>query len=130
MMGVMKRIISILCALCSAGCADPPSAASVCNKLVDAGIAAGCREEKPAGLGAAAVERYTFDLPSVQGKTGQVLRFENKATYTQTVDAFAATAFFAGPHRYGSEKALIFVQMNEGLSLELGKSAKATIEGL
>ena len=35
-----------------------------------------------------------------------------------------------GPHRYGSRKALVFVQANDGLSLEDGKKLKAIVDGL
>ena len=101
-----------------------------CKKLEAAGVAANCREDLPGGLGAAAVEKALFDLPSVPGKGGQVLRFEKEAYYEQTVDAFAAAALLAGPHRYGSKSKLIFVQMNDGAPLEVGKKAKEVVEGL
>jgi hypothetical protein len=112
------------------GCSKPVTSMDVCGKLVQAGVAASCREKKPEGLGAAAVEAADFDLPSVAGKTGQVLRFEKAVYYQNTYDAFAAAALLAGPHRYGSEKRLIFVQMNSGASLEDGKRAKGVIDSL
>ena len=126
----MRTVVVVLAAILVTGCAKKPTAMAVCAQLVDAGIASGCKEEKPGGMGAAAIERATFDLPSVKGKTGQVLRFEKAEYYTNTVDGFQRAATFAGPHRYGSEKALIFVQMNDGASLDVGKKTKAIVDAL
>jgi hypothetical protein len=112
------------------GCSKPPSALDVCHQLETAGVAAGCKEDKPGGLGAAAVEAAAFDLPSVPGKSGQVLRFDRDEFFSATEDAFGKAAILAGPHRYGSKKARIFVQMNEGASLEVGKRTKAVVDAL
>lgn len=112
------------------GCSKPTTAMDACRALEKAGVAANCREDKPGGLGAAAVENAQFDLPSVQGKTGQVMRFDREDAFTQTETAFMNAALLAGPHRYGNKKKMIFVQINEGLSLELGKSAKAAVDSL
>lgn len=100
------------------------------RQLVAQGAAANCRESKPEGLGAAAVEKVDFDLPSVAGKTGAVFRFEKDETFDQTVANFEKAAVLAGPHRYGSKKGLIFVQANSGLSLEEGKKLKAVVDAL
>ena len=82
------------------------------------------------GLSAAAVERFEFDLPSVPGKKGAVMRFDRDSFYDNTEESYGNAATLAGPHRYGSKKALIFVQANEGLSLEDGKKLKAIVDAL
>ena len=121
-----------LAALLLLGACGPkkPTGAEVCAKMTSAGLAANCREAKPGGLGAAAIENYAFDLPSVKGKTGQIMRFEKPEYYTTTVSAYQGAAAIAGPHRYGSEKALIFVQLNDGASLDVGKKTKALVDAL
>jgi hypothetical protein len=107
-----------------------PTAMSVCKKLEEAKVASGCKEDKPGGLGATAVEKAVFDLPSVPGKTGQVLRFEKAEHYKQTEDGYSKAALLAGPHRYGNEGKLIYLQMNEGASLDVGKKVKAIVAEL
>lgn len=112
------------------GCAKKPTAMEACKKLEIAGVASGCHESKPEGLGSAAVERAEFSLPTVPDKGGSVYRFDKEDTYTSTVTAFEKVAMLAGPHRYGSAKTLLFLQMNEGASLEVGKRAKAVMDAL
>ncbi len=112
------------------GCSKKPTAMDACRKIEASGVGAACKEDKPGGLGAAASEKAVFDLPSVPGKTGQVLRFEKEESYVTTEGSFEKAATLAGPHRYGSKKALIFVQANEGLSLEDGKKLKAAVGAL
>jgi len=111
------------------GCSTT-TAKSACESLAAVGVGTNCHETKPAGLGAAAIEAYAFDLPSVSGKTGRVLRFEKAEYYDSTVDSFAKAALLAGPHRYGNRGKLIFVQMNDKASLDVGKKAKAVVDGL
>lgn len=123
-------VSSFLAVLALVGCSKKPTAADVCQKLTGQGLAANCHEAKPGGLGAAAVERFDFDLPSVPGKSAGVMRFDKEETFDSTVRAFEGAAVLAGPHRYGNKKALIFVQANEGLSLEEGKKLKAAVDGL
>ena len=129
----MRRFALWVLIVSVSGCgllSSKPTAMDVCKKLEAEKIAAGCREDKPVGVGAAAVEKAAFDLPSVPGKTGQVLRYDKSETYKQAVDVFEKGAMLAGPHRYGNESKLIFVQMNDGASLELGKQTKAIVAGL
>lgn len=71
-----------------------------------------------------------FDLPSVPGKTGQVLRFAKSSDYEATVKAFDAAAVLAGRHRYGSSKALIFVQLNSEASSDVGAKAEGIVNAL
>lgn len=112
------------------GCSAKPSAVEVCGKLEAAGVARGCRADAPGGIGAAARDRAVFDLPSPAGATGQVLTFGKASDYTATVQAFDAAAVLAGRHRYGSESARVFVQMNAEASEELGAKARAVVSGL
>lgn len=127
----MKKIMVLCAALAMAACSsNKPSAMVVCQKIEAAGVGSGCREDKPGGLGAAAVERVEFDLPSVSGKKGAVMRFDREEFFSNTEDVYGKMALVAGPHRYGSKKALIFVQANEGLSLEDGKKLKAVVDAL
>lgn len=113
-----------------ASCTRQPSPREACAKLEASGIARGCHETKPEGLGARAREVWTFDLPSVPGKGGNVFGFEKSDDYDATVKGFEGAAILAGPHRYGNPGARIFVQMNSGASLEIGKQTRAIIEGL
>jgi hypothetical protein len=125
----MKKIAAVL-VLLSASCARQPSAAEVCAKLEAAGIARGCHEVKPGGISAGARERVDFDLVSVPGKGAGVMSYDSPEAYEACVKAHEAAAIIVGPHRYGSAKARIFVQMNEGASLEVGKKTRAIVEGL
>jgi hypothetical protein len=128
-MGRIKVVLVVALGML-AGCSKPLSAMDACRKLEQAGVAAGCREDKPEGLGASAIEKATFDLPSVPGKGGQVLRFGSDEAFRTTSAGFEKLALFAGPHRYGSPGTRIFVQFNNGASLEVGKKARSVIEGL
>lgn len=125
------RLPIVLLALL-AGCATKPSAADVCKKLEGAGVAAAgsCKQDKPIALAARAKEKFVFDLAGVPGKTGQVLSHASAEDYKATVDGFTAAAALAGPHRYGSEKALVFVQLNDKASLDVGNKAKGVVDAL
>lgn len=127
------RVLLAVCVLVSGlgGCkAARPTALEVCAKLVESGVAGGCKAEAPGGINVAAAEKAVFDLPSVPGETGQVLRFEKSSDYEATTKAYDAMAVLAGRHRYGSEKALIFVQLNSQASSEIGAKADAVVKGL
>ena len=105
-------------------------AAAVCVKIVELNVGANCTEAEPVGLGIGAIEKYEFELPSVPGESGQVLLFSDKATYDKTVAAYDEAASLAGPHRYGSPSALVFVQINEGLSAAEGQKVEQLVAGL
>lgn len=126
----MNRIVIALLVVGALGCGKKPTAMAVCKQIEAAGVGTGCKEDKPGGLGAAASEKAVFDLPTVPGKGGAVYAFPNDDAFEATEKAFEGAAMLAGPHRYGSKKARIFVQMNEGADLEVGKKAKAVVEGL
>lgn len=105
----MRLLLPIV--LLAAGCAQYPSAQDVCAKIATAGIGA------------------YFDLVHVPGKGGGVMSFDSKDDYDATVKAFGAAAMLAGPHRYGNEKALIFVQANDKMSNDEGAKLKAIVDG-
>lgn len=126
----IRIVLPLALLLLLPACAKRPTAMEACKKLEATGAAASCREDKPGGLGAAAVEKAVFDLPGAAGKTGQVLRFDKDDAYAATEASFTGAALLAGPHRYGSKKALIFVQANESASLEDGKKLKAAVDAL
>lgn len=125
MLGLGCSITLVAC-----GSSDTNSASSVCAKIEESGVGANCSQEEPAGLGIGATEKYAFDLPSVPGEGGQVLIFDDANTYEKTVEAYAEMASLAGPHRYGNEEALVFVQINEGLSTQDGETVKSIVDNL
>ncbi len=127
---MQKLIVLTIAVMCLAACSKKPSALETCQKLEAAGIAAGCKADQPAGLGAGAKEKVAFDLPSVAGKTGAVFTFGDDAAFDATVGAFEKAAILAGPHRYGSKKALTFVQINNGLAAADGAKAKGVVDAL
>jgi hypothetical protein len=117
-------IVSALSLSCSRGA----TAMSVCHMLEDQGVAAGCQSAAPEGLGAEAVERADFHLPTAPTKTGQVLRFGDAQTFDRAAQTFAG-AKGLGAHQYGSRKALVFLQMSEGPPL-MWERAKDLIDAL
>lgn len=124
----LSRSLLVAVSLLAFGCGKKPTAMAVCEKLVVAGVAANCEAKPPGGLGAAALEHVVFDIPG--GKTGQVMTFDKASDYTATTKAYDAAAVLAGRHRYGSESALTFVQLNSETPAELGTNAKTVVEAL
>lgn len=120
---------SLSLALC-ASCSRQPAAKDVCARLESEHLASGCHEALPKGLGARASALWDFDVPGTPGATGGVYTFATADDYKATVEGFAAAAILAGPHRYGSERARVFVQVSDKAPLDYGKKLKATIEGL
>ncbi len=110
-----------------------PSAGDVCHKLEAAGVAAKCQTASRGDLGAIArkaSEYVTFDLPSAPGKAGKVLLFRNAADHAEAIQGFEAASFLVGPHRYGSSKALIYVELNKAATADAGTKAAAVVAGL
>jgi hypothetical protein len=120
----------ILFGLCVVACGKKPAAADVCAKLVSVGVAANCRPDTPGGIGAAAKERVSFDLPSVPREHGQVLTFEKDEFYDTTEKAFGAAAALAGRHQYGKRAARVFVQLNSATPDDVAQKAKAVVDAL
>jgi hypothetical protein len=112
-----------------AGCSNRPTAMSVCRKLEDAHVAKDCKGDEPGGIGAAAKERVVFKLVESK-KTGQVLTFESHDAYTRTVDNFEKMKKLAGPHRFGDESTLVFVQLNSEASGEEVSGTHQVLDGL
>lgn len=129
------HVVVILLALAACKRSGPVgvSAGDVCYKLEAAGVALKCQTGSKGALGLiarSASEYVTFDLPSVPGKTGQVLRFRNAADYAEAVQGFEAASMLVGPHRYGSAKALIFVQLSSATPADVGAKAAVVVAGL
>jgi len=124
----MKNIVALSMLLL--GCANGPTSADACKKIEAAGLAKNCIEKKPGGLGAASDSTWSADLVEVPGEKLQVMHFPNEDTFTATVKSFEGAAFIAGPHRYSNKERRIFVQANNGLSLEGGKKLKSVVENL
>lgn len=103
---------------------------SVCAQIEQTGIGENCVRGEGTGLALAATEVYDFDLPSVPGEGGAVMAFDDVDLYEKTVQSYEDAAFLAGPHRYGSESAMIFVQINEGLSSSDGQKVKEIVDSL
>ena len=110
--------------------ASDSAAQRVCAEIERAGIGDNCVRGEGNGLQLAATEVYDFDLRSVPGEGGAVMAFDDVALYRKTVQAYEDAASLAGPHRYGSESALIFVQINEGLSSSDGQKVKEIVDSL
>ncbi len=120
----------VVAALSAFGCARRPSALDFCQKLQVAGVASGCHDVSPTGLGAAAIESAVFELTEVPEHDGTVYRFDNTASFDKTVDAFATAATLMGPNRFGSRKALIFVQVNSDAPSDIAANVKRLVEAL
>lgn len=104
-----------------------PSAVAVCEKLVAAGVASNCEEEGfSEGLDAAASSRARFDLPTVPGKSGQVLTFARSVDYAATAKAFNR----ATVRHYGSERALVFVQLSSEAPADVAAATAAVVKAL
>ncbi|WAC55559.1 hypothetical protein [Gordonia sp. SL306] len=56
--------------------------------------------------------------------------FSDSKIYDKTVAAYDEVAALAGPNRYGSSNALVFVQINDGLSAAEGQKVKQLVSGL
>ncbi len=121
--------IAIL-AMFAAACGKSPTAMSVCEQLAAGGVASNCHAGTPTGLGVGAAEDAEFDLPSVPGKGGMVLRFDKEDVYDKTVEAFSKAAMLSVPHRYGSRTTRIFVQMNNKATANVGAKAKSVVDAL
>ena len=126
----MRSLVLLALVLLPVGCSKPVTAIGVCGKLVEAKLATDCKTTPAAGLGLAATEHAEFNLPSVLGKTGQVMLFDRDAFYTSTVDAYGKAVAIAGPRQYGNPKARVFVQINSGASSEVGAKTKAVVDAL
>jgi hypothetical protein len=126
----LQATVVVVATLSAFGCGRRSSALDVCLKLQNAGLATSCHSVTPTGPGAAAIESASFELAELPEHDGAVYRFENAASYDKTVDAFAAAAALYGPHRYGSRKALIFMQVNSDAPSDIATNVKNVVDGL
>jgi hypothetical protein len=126
----MKTLkVAVLTTTMMLGCAAKPDASSICKQIEAAGIGTSCTQVKPEIINARAKTKVDFDLVRVPGKKGAVLDFASADDYSATVNAYAAAAMLAGPHRYGNPSTHIFVQLNTGASLEDGGAVSAIVSG-
>lgn len=111
-----------------------PTPMDVCKMVAATGEADECKAEQPGGLGHRAKESVTFKFKHVaidgERKGGQILSFETDETLAATVKDFEDMALLAGPHRYHSKSAKIFLQANSETPPELGRKLKKIVEGL
>lgn len=127
----MHRTTVCLVLLAFSNCSKKPlTPLEFCALLAKDGLAAGCRETKPRGLAANARRAAEFDLPSVPGKTGAIWWFETAEALEATVQSYDAARVLAGPHRYANRGQRLFVQINDGLSMDDGDRVKKLLEGL
>jgi len=127
----MRNFLLVASAIALTAChSATPTPADVCAKLATAGVATNCHRYTPQRINARASDAYEFDLPSVPGHGGVVLTFAKDDDYTATVATYESMAMLTGPHRYGNQKARIFVQFNEEAPPDVGDKAKAIVAGL
>lgn len=130
------RLESVVVLLALLACKHGPkgvSAGDVCYKLEAAGVATKCQVASRGDLGViarAAREYVVFALPSTPGKTGQVLRFKDSYDYEEAMKGFEAAAFLVGPHRYGSSKVFIYVQLDKSAPADVGAKTSAVVSDL
>lgn len=118
------------CSSSSDASSDQVTPESVCAQIEEAGIGSNCVQGEGTGLNIAATDVWDFDLTSVPGEGGGIMLFDDADKYRRTVQAYADAEFLTGPHRYGSDSALIFVQMNEGLPADQGAKVKEIVGAL
>ncbi len=104
---------------------DGKGAMDVCTKLEAAGLAAKC--SPVAGPG----EKARFDLPSLPGKSGLVVRLADPLMFSKYVAGMAAQPQ-ASPLRpyYGSPKARIVVHLASGVTPEVEEKMKVLVDAL
>ena len=104
---------------------DGKGAMDVCTKLEAAGLAAKCSSGTGPG------ERARFDLPSLPGKSGLVVRLADPLTFSKYVAGVAAQPQ-ASPLRpyYGSPSARIVVHLTSGVTPEVEEKMKVLVDAL
>lgn len=123
----MRTILLVTVVGLSACGQKPGDAKAACETLAKEIGGSNCKEDQPAGLGAAAWSKYAFDLEEPKGKTCQVLAFKKAEDLEATAKAFDGAAMLAGPHRYSNKAALIYVQCNEGMPRPTGEKLEAAL---
>lgn len=125
----MRSIVMLLGCVGMLGCGGM-SASDACESLTGQGFGSDCTKDEPGGIGAAAWEKYNFDLEEPKGKKCQVLSFKDAEGYDATVKAFGGAAALVGPHRYGNAKRRIFVQCNSDMPRDQGTKLEAAVSAL
>jgi hypothetical protein len=109
----------------SDGAPDGKSALDVCRALESDGVAAKCR----AGSGTGDTAR--FDLPSLAGKTGMVVRLPDDGSFAKYAAGVASQPPTSPllPY-YASPRARVVVHLTPGLSPDVATKTKALVEKL
>jgi hypothetical protein len=104
---------------------DGKAAIDVCHKLEAAGIAAACQRGDGTG------DSARFDLTSLPGKKGMVVRLADGLTFSKYVAGVAAQPP-TSPLRpyYGSPTARIVVHLANGVTPDVEDKMKAVVDGL
>lgn len=117
-------------------CADkePMSQAKVLDALTKGGVPFSDVQNPPrdpsSPLPNSYKDRFTFALPSVAPKGGQVFICAEKAHCDAIYAYFDALKALAGPYLYRSKDGLVIVQLNSGLTPDTADPVKAALEGL
>jgi hypothetical protein len=102
---------------------DGKGAMDVCKKLEAAGVAAKCRAGEGAG------ERARFDIASLPGKSGMVVRLADDALYGKYVAGLVAQPE-GSPLKpyYGAPRLRIVVHLTPGVTKETEDQMKAALD--
>ena len=117
-------------AVAAIGCGGQPSAMEVCKKLEGAGVASNCREGKKQGPAAIAKELVIFDVVGLTGRPGEVMVFDERREYLNTVKTYNHLGTYNAMRRHGNDDKLVFVAFNERASDELDQKAKEIVDSL
>jgi hypothetical protein len=103
------------------------TAMDACERFVTSGAASGCESTtvEPA-LTPGARERVVFRLPS--GHRGQVFDFEDNDSYAKSAKSIEDISA-AGRHRWGNERAKIYVQLNKDATDAEAAKIKSILDG-
>jgi hypothetical protein len=109
------------------GPAPVKTAMDACHRFESAGFASKCKQEsvEPA-LTPGAKQRVLFVLPS--GKPGQVFSFDDKGDYEKSAKSIEDLSS-AGKHRWGNNKARIYVQLNKDATDDEAEKIKSVLDG-
>jgi tRNA_anti-like len=129
--GLATTVVLRRCAL-PAGAPSPSGSASagaraidVCKKLEAGGVAASCRAGEGTG------DSARFDIVSMQGKSGLVVRFNDDGTYAKYVAGVAAQPATSPLRPYhGSPASRVVVHLTPGVAQEIEDKMKSVVDGL
>lgn len=118
------------------GCSSkaPPTQASILAALQAKGVQVSDVQNPPrdpsSPLPNSYKEHFSFALPSVAPKGGQVFICAEKSHCDAIYAYFDALKALAGPYLYRSKDGLAVAQLNSGLTPDAAEPVKAALEGL